>query len=162
MSSQIIPYAKLVSTAAPLILAGYSFSFSQNSVRNLSSSSISVGPATSLFGSIYYSGAYFAAPLGLLTSISSSYLAYTLSGQQRTTWAIAAAAVFSTLPLTRFVMFGGIHRLIEMSTASTGEQEKVQRTGEHTALMKTWVWQNYVRGALFFVSGITALSAITH
>ncbi|EMC99205.1 hypothetical protein BAUCODRAFT_395047 [Baudoinia panamericana UAMH 10762] len=149
--------AKLTSISTSFILAGYMLSPSQNTLPLLYPQPASV--STPLFNGVYHRGAALVIPATLLSTAASGYLAYA-TPSQRTTYAMSGAIVFAMLPMTRLVMMPGIKRLIQLSKAETGMQEKAAASGEVLRLLKAWTAQNWVRVGMSAVGGLAALYAV--
>lgn len=148
--------AKFLSTTLALTAAGYGLNSSQNTVPRLYREPVRTG--TAIFAHTFYTGATFAVPTSIGSILASSYLAYMLP-EQRALWASAAGVILATMPLTRFVMFPGIFRLIAMSKDEKMCEES-EGMREHVGLLKAWVGQNYLRASMFFAGGVVGMWAI--
>jgi hypothetical protein len=154
-SPQAILAAKLVSIPLAFTATGYGLCASHNIVPRLYSEP--VGIATSLFAHVFRIGGSIVVPAALTSVLASAYLAYYVPAQRRL-WTIAAVSTLVTLPWTRIVMIPGINRLIAISVDSA-LQTKSEANGEHLALLKAWVSQNYIRTFAFFTGGFAGLLA---
>lgn len=154
-SPQAILAAKLVSIPLAFTAAGYGLCASQNIVPRLYPEP--VGVATPLFAHVFRTGGSIVVPAALTSVLASAYLAYSLPARRRL-WTIAAVSTLVSLPWTRAVMIPGINRLIAISVDSA-LQAQSEASGEHVALLKAWVSQNWVRTAMFFTGGLAGLMA---
>lgn len=155
-TASLIQTAKLIAVPIPLILAGYSFGFSQNAVPHLYDQQAEI--STPIIRKIYYGGAKVMAPGGLLSLASSAYLAYAIPSQ-RSYWATAVGSMVIFFLWTPLVMApSNINRLLQISESKT-MQEKASANLEARQLLHKWVNQNYVRMALLLVAGASALRA---
>ena len=154
-SPQAILAAKLVSIPLAFTAAGYGLCASQNVVPRLYPEP--VGIATPLFAHVFRTGGSIVVPAALTSVLASAYLAYSLPARRRL-WTIAAVSTLVSLPWTRAVMIPGINRLISISVDSA-LQAQSEASGEHVALLKAWVSQNWVRTAMFFTGGLAGLMA---
>ncbi|KAK0342781.1 hypothetical protein LTR02_006179 [Friedmanniomyces endolithicus] len=154
-AATLLRTAKLIAVPLPFFLGGYSFAFSQNAVPGVLD--FPANFSTPVFKHVFQAGGLVVAPGGILSAAASGYLAYALP-RQRSLWGMAA--VVSVLPLvwTGLVMSPGINRLIAIS-GDTRMQEKATANLEHRQLLSTWIMQNYVRAASYFVAGVVALRA---
>ncbi|KAK4553042.1 hypothetical protein LTR86_009966 [Recurvomyces mirabilis] len=110
---------------------------------------------TPLFEKIYHRGASTIALIAAIAIASNAYLAYeSRDEKKRRMYGAAAMLVFATLPLTAFVMKGGIDRLIAIST-DRGAQSKTGVETEVVRLLKTWAAQNYFRASLHLTGGLS-------
>ena len=151
-----IAAAKIISIPTAFFVAGYSFSFSQNTVPLLYKQAASV--ATPVFSGVFYQGAAAVAPCSVLATTANAYLAYSLP-RQRKLWTIAAGLTLFALPFTQLVMSGGINRLLEIAK-SVALQAKADQSGEVERLLRTWVLQNWVRTFSYFSGGVVGLYAV--
>jgi hypothetical protein len=154
-SPQAMLAAKLVSIPLAFTATGYGLCASHNIVPRLYSEPVSI--ATSLFAHVFRIGGSIVVPAALTSVLASAYLAYYVPAQRRL-WTIAAVSTLVTLPWTRIVMIPGINRLIAISVDSA-LQTKSEANGEHVALLKAWVSQNYIRTFAFFTGGFAGLLA---
>lgn len=151
-----IQTAKLIAVPLPLILAGYSFTLSQNAVPALYDQSAEA--STPVFKAISAAAGSIVVPGTLLSTAASAYLAYVLP-DQRNLWTTAAAALFALTPYTALRVFpGSANRLIKIS-GDKALQGKASANLEHRQLMQKWVRQNYVRVALMVIAGVAGLQA---
>lgn len=149
--------ANLLAIPVAFLTSGYLTSASQNPLPLLYTQPPSI--STPIFAGVYYRGAALIIPTTLISSAAFAYLAYGIPAQ-RTVYSTAAAAVFVILPMTKIVMFPGIHRLIEISKQSGVEQEKAGQSGEVLRLLKVWNAQNCVRAAFTLAGGVAGLWAV--
>lgn len=154
-SPQALHAAKLVSVPLALIASGYGLCASHNIVPRLYPEP--VGAATTIFAHVFRAGGSVVVPAALTSVLASAYLAYQLPAQRRL-WTLAAGSTLVTLAWTKFVMIAGIDRLIEISV-DAALQAKSEASGEHVALLKAWVSQNYIRSAMFLTGGLSGLWA---
>jgi hypothetical protein len=147
--------AKLIAVPLAFAASGYGLCASHNTMSGIYSLPASI--SIPLFSHVFYTGAQIIVPFGLLSATASAYLAWKVP-RQRTLWIAAAVSVLSTQAWTRLAMFSGIRTLLAIAE-STAEQARVQVTGEHIGLLKTWDWQNYVRAGMFFVGGVNGFIA---
>ncbi|KAK5126955.1 hypothetical protein LTR85_008313 [Meristemomyces frigidus] len=155
-TSALIQTAKLIAVPIPLVLAGYSLGFSQNAVPQLYDQKAEV--STPILRRIYYDGAKVMAPGGILTFVSSAYLAYAIPAQ-RSIWATAVGSMVCFFLWTPLVMApSNINRLLQISE-DKAMQEKASANLEARQLLHKWVNQNYVRMALLLVAGVAGLRA---
>jgi hypothetical protein len=113
-----------------------------------------IATSTSGFSKLYYGGSKVVAPIVAISSISLGTAAY-LNAQKRVQYASAAALVFSALPWTRTVMWGGIQRLLTISTDAR-LQEKVG-VAEVEMLLTQWGRLNLCRAGFAAAAGIIGL-----
>ncbi|TKA82741.1 hypothetical protein B0A55_01087 [Friedmanniomyces simplex] len=154
-TATLLQTAKLIAVPLPFFLGGYSFAFSQNAVPGIVD--FPAHFSTPVFKHVFHSGGLVVAAGGLLSAATSAYLAYIIPAQ-RSLWGTAAVASVLPLVWTGLVMSSGINRLIAISGDKT-KQEKATANLEHRQLLSTWITQNYVRAALYFVAGGAALRA---
>ena len=155
-TATLIQTAKLIAVPLPLILSGYSFSSSQNSVPHLYDQKAEI--TAPVFKKIYYGGASVMVPGGILSLTATTYLAYAVPSE-RYTWATAAGSLLAFSLWTPVVMLPStINRLLEIS-GSSKLQEKASANLEARQLLTKWVAQNYVRAALLFFAGVAGLRA---
>ena len=151
-----ISAAKLIAIPSAFLLSGYYTSASQNSLPLLYKQPASI--STPFFTGVYNRGFAVAVPLTLISTTAFSFLAYSLPAQ-RTMYAGTAGVVFSALPFTVAAMLPGINRLMEIGKGGALVQEKAERSGEVTRLLKAWAAQNWVRMGMSFAGGIGGLVA---
>lgn len=154
-SPQALQAAKFVSVPLALIASGYGICASHNIVPRLYPEP--AGVATPIFTHVFYTGGSFVVPTAITSVLASAYLAYSLPAQRRW-WTLAAGSTLVTLAWTKIIMIPGINRLIEISL-DAALQAKSEASGEHVALLKAWVFQNYIRSALFLTGGLSGLWA---
>ena len=155
-TATLIQTAKLIAVPLPLILAGYSFGHSQNTVPHLYDQRAEI--STPILKKLYYGGATVMVPGGILSLAATLYLAYAIPSE-RSSWATAAGSLLAFSLWTPLVMLpSNITRLLEIS-GSTKLQEKASANLEARQLLSKWVQQNYVRAALLFVAGVAGLRA---
>ncbi|KAK5117604.1 hypothetical protein LTR62_005026 [Meristemomyces frigidus] len=147
--------ARLLAIPLPFALAGYSFAFSQNAVPHLYTTPAE--HSTPIFKGVFNSGAQVVLPGAIFSAAGAAYLAYSIPAQQRL-WATIAVVNVMPLVFTGVVMMTGIRRLLVIE-GDKGKQARATQSLEVRQLLKTWVWQNYVRAGLFLVSGVLAWRA---
>lgn len=148
--------AQIISISSAFFLGSYNTTFSQNVIPHLCSLPSSI--STPLFDKIFHKGGATIMPIATVAIAANCYLAYTSEGATRKLYGSAAALVFASLPLTKFVMMPGISRLIEVGR-SVALQGKSGVDAEVTKLLKSWVAQNYFRGSLHLTAGLLGLFA---
>ena len=148
--------AQIISISSAFFLGSYNTTFSQNVIPHLYNLPSSV--STPLFDKIFHKGGATIMPIATVAIAANCYLAYNSDGTTRKLYGSAAALIFASLPLTKFVMMPGIQRLTEVGR-SAALQSKGGVDAEVTQLLKTWVKQNYFRGSLHLTAGLLGLFA---
>ena len=145
----LLQTAKLTSILPAVFLSGYCYNASQNFVPKLFDQRPHI--STPIFKGLFDSGGRVALPLFLLSSASSFLLVYAVP-EKRTLWIIAAVLPLTLGLWTFVVMMPGVRRLVEISRCK-GQLDKSEQTLEHRQLLKSWVWQNYVRSLFVLAAG---------
>lgn len=148
---------QIISISSAFFLGSYNTTFSQNVIPHLYNLPSSI--SSPLFDKIFHKGGATIMPIATVAIAANCYLAYNSNnGTTRKLYGSAAALIFASLPLTKFVMMPGIQRLIDV-----GRSEVVQgRSGvdaEVGRLLRSWVKQNYFRGSLHLTAGLLGLFA---
>lgn len=152
--TSFIKIAKLISIVPSLILSGYCFMGSQNTLPALYDLRPQI--STPFFANYtFHRGGQAAVPLAIVSSTSYAFLIYA-DPEHRAVWTAATAAVVSMLLFTGKVMMEGIQRLEEISRDER-LQRKSEQTLEHRQLLKKWAAGNFVRSALMFGAGVAGL-----
>lgn len=149
--------AKFLAIPGGFLLGSYNFTFSQNVVPHIFKQPASV--TAPIFAKIYNIGASTILPVAATSIAAYAYLAYTSNPEKRRLYGTAAVLMFATLPLTQVVMKSGIDRLLEISKESS-LQTSSKFDAEATALLKTWVAQNYFRSSLHLTAGLIGLYTV--
>jgi hypothetical protein len=145
---------QIISISSAFFLGSYNTTFSQNVVPHLYNQSASI--AAPLFDKIFHKGGQTIMPITTVAIATNCYLAYQSDGMSRRLYGTAAALIFASLPLTKFVMMPDISRVIAIARDVNLQGDK-RVDVEVAALLRTWVAQNYFRGSLHLTAGLLGL-----
>jgi len=151
-SATVLRTTSLAGFSSSIFLSGIYFCSTQLALPLLYG--IPIGTSTKQFDQLYHGGANVVGPLIAFSTACSGASAY-LNPEKRVGYAIAASLTFANLPWTRLVMWGGIQRLLAISS-DVKLQEKVH-VAEVEGLMGQWGWMNLVRAGLAAAGGIVGL-----
>jgi hypothetical protein len=155
MDSKLV--AQLVSISSAFFLGSYNTTFFQNVIPHLYTLPSSI--SAPLFDKIFHKGGQTIMPIATVAIAANCYLAYQSDDKSsRQLHGTAAALIFASLPLTKFVMMPGISRLIAVGRDVTLQGDK-RIDAEVVRLLKSWVAQNYFRGSLHLTAGLLGLFA---
>lgn len=149
--------AQIISISSAFFLGSYNTTFSQNVIPHLYTLPASI--TAPIFDKIFHKGGQTIMPIATVAIAANCYLAYRSDDtSSRQLYGTAAALIFASLPLTRFVMMPGISRLIAVGRDISLQGDK-RIDAEVVRLLKSWVAQNYFRGSLHLTAGLLGLFA---
>jgi hypothetical protein len=149
--------AQIISISSAFFLGSYNTTFSQNVIPHLYTLPASI--TAPIFDKIFHKGGQTIMPIATVAIAANCYLAYQSDDKSsRQLYGTAAALIFASLPLTKFVMMPGISRIVAVGR-DVGLQSGKGVDGEVVKLLKSWAFQNYFRGSLHLTAGLLGLFA---